>query len=244
VNVAARLEGLAEPGGICISEDAHRQARGKLDIVVDDAGEHQLKNIARAVRVYRLRLSDAAGTKRPALVLPDKPSIAVLPFRDLSGDPEQEYFADSIVEEIITALSRFKNLFVIARNSSFTYKGWAVDVKQVGRELGVRYVLEGSIRKGADRARITGRLIDAATGAHVWAKHFDGVLQDIFQFQDDMTANIVGALVPRLEHAEIEGRDGSRRRISTLMTTISEAWHALMSGPRRPTTRPWAYFTR
>ena len=204
VNVAARLEGLAEPGGICISEDAHRQARGKLDILVDDAGEHQLKNIARTVRVYRVRLAGAAGTKRPALVLPDKPSIAVLPFRDLSRDPEQEYFADGIVEEIITALSRFKNLFVIARNSSFTYKGWAVDVKQVGRELGVRYVLEGSVRKGANRVRITGQLIDAATGAHVWAQHFDGVLEDIFQFQDEMTANIVGALVPRLEHAEIE----------------------------------------
>jgi TolB-like protein len=202
VNVAVRLEGLAEPGGICISEDAHRQVRGKLDILGDDAGEHQLKNIARAVRVYRVRLSGAAGTKRPVLVLPDKPSIAVLPFRDLSRD--QEYFADGFVEEIITALSRFKNLFVIARNSSFTYKGWAVDAKQVGRELGVRYVLEGSVRKGANRVRITGQLIDAATGAHVWAQHFDGVLEDIFQFQDEMTANIVGALVPRLEHAEIE----------------------------------------
>jgi TolB-like protein len=204
VNVAARLEGLAEPGGICISEDAHRQVRGKLDIVVDDAGEHQLKNITRAVRVYGVRPSGAAGTKRPALVLPDKPSIVVLPFRDHSGDPEQEYFADGIVEEIITALSRFKNLFVIARNSSFTYKGRAVDVKQVGRELGVRYVLEGSVRRGTDRVRITGQLIDAATGAHVWAQRFDGVLGDIFQFQDEMTANIVGALVPRLEHAEIE----------------------------------------
>ncbi|MET0710440.1 MAG: adenylate/guanylate cyclase domain-containing protein [Tardiphaga sp.] len=204
VNVAARLEGLAEPGGICISEDAHRQVRDKLDIEVDDAGEQQLKNITRAVRVYGVRPSGAAGTKRPALVLPDKPSIAVLPFRDHSGDPEQEYFADGIVEEIITALSRFKTLFVIARNSSFTYKGRAVDAKQVGRELGVRYVLEGSVRRGTDRVRITGQLIDAATGAHVWAQRFDGVLGDIFQFQDEMTANIVGALVPRLEHAEIE----------------------------------------
>jgi TolB-like protein/tetratricopeptide (TPR) repeat protein len=202
VNVAARLEGLAEPGGICISEDVHRQVRGKLEIAIEDVGEHQLKNIARPVRVYRVR------TERPrmhaALTLPDKPSIAVLAFQNISGDPEQEYFADGIVEEIITALSRIRWLFVIARNSSFTYKGRPVDVKQVGRELGVRYVLEGSVRKGANRIRITGQLIDALTGAHLWADHFDGTLDDIFDLQDRVTASVVGAISPKLEQAEIE----------------------------------------
>ena len=167
VNIAARLEGIAQPGGICISEDAYRQVRGKLDANFQDAGEQELKNIARPVRVYQLQPGGGA-TEAPALALPDKPSIAVLPFQNLSGDPDQEYFADGMVEDIITGLSRIKWLFVIARNSSFTYKNRPVDVKQVGRELGVRYVLEGSVRKAADRVRITGQLIDAATGAHVW----------------------------------------------------------------------------
>jgi len=206
VNVAARLEGLAEPGGICLSDDAQRQVRGKLDVAFEDAGEQLLKNIARPVRVFRVRLAGApaaAAAPRPALALPDKPSIAVLPFQNLSGDPEQEYFADGIVEDIITALSRFRNLFVISRNSSFTYKGRAVDVKQVGRELGVRYVLEGSVRKAASRVRITAQLIDATTGAHLWADRFDGALENIFELQDQVTERVVGAIAPKLEQAEI-----------------------------------------
>jgi class 3 adenylate cyclase len=169
VNVAARLEAIAEPGGICVSDDAHRQLRDKLDIVFDDAGEQKLKNIGRPVRVFRVRDRGAAASQRPTLALPDKPSIAVLPFTNMSGDPEQDYFADGMVEEIITALSHFRQLFVIARNSSFTYKGRAVDVKQVGRELGVRYVLEGSVRKAANRVRITGQLVDTAPG-HIFGQ--------------------------------------------------------------------------
>jgi TolB-like protein len=204
VNVAARLEALAEPGGICLSDDAQRQLRGKLDIAFEDAGEHRLKNIAWPVRIYRVRPGGAAAKPRPALALPDKPSIAVLPLQNLSGDPEQEYFADGMAEDIITALSRFRNLFVISRNSSFTYKGHAVDVKQVGRELGVRYVLEGSVRKAANRVRITAQLIDATTGAHLWADRFDGALEDIFELQDQVTERVVGAIAPKLEQAEIE----------------------------------------
>jgi TolB-like protein/Tfp pilus assembly protein PilF len=204
VNVAARLEGLAEPGGVCVSGRVQEDARGKLDIAFEDTGEQQLKNIERPVRVYRVRLGGAAASSRPALRLPDKPSIAVLPFQNMSGDPEQEYFADGIVEEIITALSRFQQLFVIARNSTFTYKGRAVDVKQVGRELGVRYVLEGSVRKAGNRVRITGQLVDALTGAHLWADRFEGELEDIFDLQDNVTANVVGAIAPKLEQAEIE----------------------------------------
>jgi adenylate cyclase len=203
VNVAARLEGIAEPGGICISDTAYQQVRDKVDARFQDAGEQQLKNISRPVRVYRVRPSEAASS-RPALPLPDKPSIAVLPFKNMSGDPEQEYFADGIVEEIITALSRFRQLFVIARNSSFTYKGRAVDEKQVGRELGVRYVLEGSVRRSGDRVRVTGQLIDAVTGAHLWADRFDGALEDIFDLQDRVTTSVVGAIAPKLEQAEID----------------------------------------
>jgi len=202
VNIAARLEGIAQPGGICISDDAYRQVRGKLDVDFLDAGEQELKNIARPVRVYQLPGSGA--TEAPALALPDKPSIAVLPFQNLSGDPDQEYFADGMVEDIITGLSRIKWLFVIARNSTFTYKGRPVDVKQVGRELGVRYVLEGSVRKAADRVRITGQLIDAATGAHVWAERYDRRLEDIFALQDEISLSVVGAIEPSLRDAEIE----------------------------------------
>ncbi len=202
VNVAVRLESIADPGGICLSDDVQRQVRGKLDIAIDDVGEHQLKNIARAVRVYRVRTE--GSRVQAALALPDKPSIAVLPFQNMGGDPEQEYFADGIVEEIITALSCIRWLFVIARNSSFTYKGRPVDVRQVGRELGVRYVLEGSVRKGASRVRITGQLVDTLTGAHLWADRFDGILDDIFDLQDRMTASVVGAISPKLEQAEIE----------------------------------------
>ena len=202
VNVAARVETLAKPGGICLSDNAYQQIKGKLALDVNDMGEQQLKNITQLVRVYGVRLSSAPV--RPALPLPDKPSIAVLPFQNMSGDAEQEYFVDGMAEDIITALSRMRWLFVIARNSSFTYKGRAVDVKQVGRELGVRYVLEGSVRKAANRVRITGQLIDTATGAHLWADRFDGGLEDVFDLQDQVTTNVVGAIAPTLERAEIE----------------------------------------
>ena len=201
VNIAVRLEGIAEPGGVCISDDAYRQIRGKVEIACDDMGPQPLKNIAEPMRAWRVRLtgqtpstvqSGPAVSQPRALPLPDKPSIAVLPFTNMSGDPEQEYFADGMVDDIITALSHFKALFVIARNSSFTYKGRAVDVKQVGRELGVRYVLEGSVRKAANRVRITGQLVDTATGAHLWADRFDGGLGDIFDLQDQVTESVDG----------------------------------------------------
>jgi TolB-like protein/tetratricopeptide (TPR) repeat protein len=202
VNIAARLEALAEPGGICVTQVVRDQVRDRLDIAFGDMGEQQVKNIARPVHTYRIVLSE----DRPAapLALPDKPSIAVLPFANMSGDPEQEYFVDGMAEDIITALSRMRWLFVIARNSSFTYKGRAVDLKQVGRELGVRYVLEGSVRKAANRVRITGQLIDTTTGAHLWADRFDGGLEDVFALQDQVTTNVVGAIAPTLERAEIE----------------------------------------
>ena len=204
VNIAARLEGIADPGGIYISDDTHRQVRGKIDISYDDLGERELKNIARPVRVFRVRLPAAKPQAAVTLTFPDKPSIVVLPFQNMSGDPEQEYFADGMVEDIITALSRFKSLFVIARNSSFVYKGRAVDVKQVGREIGVRYVLEGSVRKSTNRVRITAQLINSSTGAHLWADRFDGELEDVFDLQDRVTASVVGAIAPKLEQVEIE----------------------------------------
>ncbi|WP_249129815.1 adenylate/guanylate cyclase domain-containing protein [Bradyrhizobium sp. AUGA SZCCT0283] len=213
VNIAVRLEGIAEPGGVCISDDAYRQIRGKVEIACDDMGPQPLKNIAEPMRAWRVRLtgqtrsavqSRSAVSQPLALPLPDKPSIAVLSFTNMSRDPEQDYFADGMVDDIITALSHFKALFVIARNSSFTYKGRAVDVKQVGRELGVRYVLEGSVRKAANRVRITGQLVDAATGAHLWAERFDGGLGDIFDLQDHVTESVVGAIAPAVEKAEIE----------------------------------------
>jgi adenylate cyclase len=204
VNIAARLEAMAEPGTVCISATAWEHARGKVPFGADDLGEHQLKNIERPVRVFRIASGASATAARKALPLPEKPSIAVLPFQNLSGDPEQEYFADGMVEDIITALSRYRWLFVIARNSSFTYKGRTVDVKQVARELGVRYVLEGSVRKAASRVRIAGQLIDGSTGAHLWADRFEGALEDIFDLQDQVTASVVGVIAPRLEQAEIE----------------------------------------
>jgi len=203
VNVAARLEALAEPGGICVSSRVQEDVHGSVEVAFEDIGEQQLKNIARPVRVYRVQLNGATKTA-PALQPSHKPSIVVLPFNNMSGDSEQEYFADGMVEEITTALSRTRWLFVIARNSSFTYKGRAVDVKQVGRELGVRYALEGGVRKAADRVRITAQLIDASTGAHLWADRFDGSLEHIFELQDQVTASVVGAIAPRLEQAEVE----------------------------------------
>ena len=179
------------------------QVGNKLPLAFDDLGEQQVKNIARPVRVYRVQAETPARSAGiAALPLPDKPSIAVLPFQNMSGDPEQEYFADGMVEEIITALSRIRWLFVIARNSTFTYKGQAVDVKQVGRELGVRYVLEGSVRKAGNRVRITAQLIDAETGAHLWADRFDGDLEDIFDLQDEITERVVAAIEPELYAAE------------------------------------------
>src|SRR5215831_19424197 len=185
VNIAARLEALAEPGGICVSRVVRDQVRDKVDFGFEDLGEQHVKNITRPVHVYRIPLAETARTQAP-LPLPDKPSLAVLPFQNMTGDGEQDYFVDGIVEEITTAISRLPWLFVIARNSSFTYKGRPIDVKQVARELGVRYVLEGSVRKAANRVRITGELIDTTTGAHVWADRFNGALDDIFQLQDHM----------------------------------------------------------
>jgi adenylate cyclase len=205
VNIAARLEGIAEPGGICLSEDAYRQVRDKISAALIDLGDQQLKNIARPIRAYKVELSaspDALKNAPPPL--PDRPSIAVMPFQNMSGDPEQEYFADGMVDDIITALSRFRQLFVIARNSTFSYKGRAVDVKQAGREFGVRYVLEGSVRKAGNRVRITGQLIDTETGTHLWADRFEGALEDVFDLQDQVTARVVGAIAPKLEQAEIE----------------------------------------
>jgi TolB-like protein/Tfp pilus assembly protein PilF len=212
VNIAARLEGIAEPNGICLSNAAYEQVRDKLKEEFVDLGDKELKNIARPVRAYRVKLSRNAPQAGPTapedpsmrLVLPDKPSIAVLPFQNMSGDPEQEYFADGMVEDIITGLSRIKWLFVIARNSSFVYKGKAIDIRQVGRELGVRYVLEGGVRKAGNRLRITAQLIEAETGAHLWADRYDGALEDVFDLQDQITDRVVGIVEPSLRQSEIE----------------------------------------
>jgi adenylate cyclase len=239
VNIAARIEALADAGGVFVSNTVHDQVRDRLPFVFEDLGEQQVKNIARPVRVYRVRTTlthpDANAPESPlsrtagegaerqrreagegnlpaaALPLPDKPSIAVLPFVNMSGDPDQEYFADGMVEEIITALSRIRWLFVIARNSSFTYKGQAVDVKRVGRELGVRYVLEGSVRKAGGRVRITAQLIDALNGTHLWADRFDGSLEDVFELQDKVASSVAGVIEPALQAAEI--------RLSTIRPT-------------------------
>jgi adenylate cyclase len=217
VNIAARIEALADAGGICVSRVVYDQVRDKLDISFEDLGEQQVKNIARPVHVYRVQIAASvhrsplpnppplAGEGRVGvLALPDKPSIAVLPFANMSRDPEQEYFADGMVEEIITALSRIRWLFVIARNSSFTYKGQAVDVKQVGRELGVRYVLEGSVRKAGGVVRITAQLIDATNGAHLWADRFDGSPDEIFELQDNVAFSVAGVIESTLQAAEIK----------------------------------------
>jgi TolB-like protein/class 3 adenylate cyclase len=211
VNITARLEGLAEPGGICVSGTVREHIGDRLPYVFDDMGDQHVKNIVRPVRVFRIPIEETArrirvlGFPNPApLPLPDKPSIAVLPFQNMSGDPEQEYFADGMVEEITTAISRLPWLFVIARNSAFTYKGKAIDVRQVAHELGVRYVLEGSVRKAGSRVRITGQLVDTATSAHIWADRFDSSLDDIFELQDRVASTVVGAIEPRLRQSEIE----------------------------------------
>jgi adenylate cyclase len=206
VNIAARIEALADAGGVFVSNTVHDHVRDRMPFVFEDLGEQQVKNIARPVRVYRvsdIATRGASAPPQPALPLPDKPSIAVLPFANMSGDLEQEYFVDGMVEEIITALSRIHWLFVIARNSTFTYKGRPVDVKQVGQELGVRYVLEGSVRKAGQRVRITGQLIDALTGTHLWADRFDGSLEDVFELQDRVAVSVAGVIEPALQAAEM-----------------------------------------
>jgi adenylate cyclase len=231
VNVAARLEALAEPGGICISRVVRDQVRDKLDFSFEDMGERQVKNISRPVRVHRVLLGDGPGRPEPAaaasatppLPLPDKPSLAVVPFTNMSGDPEQEFVSDGIAEDVITALSRYPSLFVIARNSTFTYKGQAFDVKQVGRELGVRYVLEGSVRKSGNRIRVTAQLIEAGTGNHVWAERYDRDLADIFAVQDEITHALTTALAPAIADAEL------RRAIRKPPESL-DAWAAYQRG--------------
>jgi TolB-like protein len=203
VNVAARLEALADPGAICVSARVQEDAVGRLDLTFQDLGEQILKNITRPIRVYRVGPHKAAmPSAQIPLPLPDKPSIAVLPFQNISGDPDQEVFADGMVEDITTALSKLRRFFVIARNSSFAYKGRAVDVKQIGRELGVRYVLEGSVRKSGNRLRITAQLVEAETGNHVWAERWDRDIGDIFAVQDEITERVVAAIEPELYAAE------------------------------------------
>jgi adenylate cyclase len=225
VNVAARLEGLAEPGGVCVAARVQEDAAGKLDFGFEDLGEQQLKNIARPVRAYRVVTLTRPATPGISIdpPLPDKPSIAVLPFQNMSGDPEQEYFADGIAEDVITQLSKWRSLFVIARNSSFTYKGRAVDVKTVGRELGVRYVLEGSVRKAGNRVRVTGQLIEAGTGGHLWAERYDRDLTDIFAVQDEITASVSAAIFPTMERSE-------RERAARKPTDSLDAWECYYRG--------------
>jgi adenylate cyclase len=271
VNIAARLEGLAEGGGICLSGAAYDQVEGKLPLGYDFLGEHAVKNIARPVRVYRLRLEPGSapvaslgrrgGQRRrvaavvvavavlvvvgaaglfgwrwlgapassPGLALPDRPSVAVLPFANLSRDPAQEYFSDGVTEDLITGLSKVSGLFVIARNSVFTYKGRAVNVGEVGRDLGVRYVLEGSIQRAGDRVRITAQLVDAGTGYHVWAERYDREVRDIFAVQDDVTQRIVGALAVKLT-------EGERGRMGRVPTGNPEAYDVVLQG--------WGVFKR
>ncbi|WP_292450346.1 adenylate/guanylate cyclase domain-containing protein [Mesorhizobium sp.] len=234
VNIAARLEALADAGSIVVSRTVFNHVRGKVKLGFDDLGEQQLKNIAERVRIYRLRPDREAAMARPALALPDKPSIAVLPFTNMSGDPEQEYFSDGMVEDIIAALSRVRSFFVIARNSSFTYKGKAVNVKQVGLELGVRYVLEGSVRKAGNRVRITGQLIEAESGNHVWADRFDGSLEDVFELQDGVTQSVVGAIAPKLQRAEIDRTSRKRTEDLTAYDFVLRALpHAWSGSPER-----------
>lgn len=219
VNVAARLEGLAEPGGVFISDAVYEQVRDRLDAPFRDLGYLEAKNIDRPIRAWAWDPSGAgaggdaaapAPVAAPAPQVPDRPSIAVLPFANMSGDPEQDYFADGMVEDIITGLARLKWLFVIARNSSFAYKGAPVDVKQAGEELGVRYVLEGSVRKAADRVRVTAQLIEAATGRNIWAERYDRTLDDVFALQDELTMTVVAVIEPTLRQAEIDRVKHSR----------------------------------
>ena len=230
VNVAARLEALAEPGGICVSRVVRDQVRDKLDFTFDDRGEQQVKNIARPVRVYLVRPGERGlaeiGAVPEASALPEKPSIAVLPFQNLSGDPEQEYFADGIVEDIITALSRNRSFFVISRNTTFTYKGPAIDVAKVARELRVRYVLEGSVRRGGTRVRITAQLIDAASGRHLWADRYDRELADVFAVQDEIARTISSQLAPGIIAAEMQqARRKDASQLDAWDRTMRAHWH-------------------
>jgi len=223
VNVAARLEALADPGGICVSGRVQEDARGKFDIPFEDRGEQRLKNIAWPVRVYKVRLGGETPAAAPALSLPDKPSIAVLPFTNMSGDPEQEYFADGVTEDLITALSRIRWFFVIARNSCFAYKGQSTDIRDVARKLGVAYVLEGSVRKAGNRVRVTAQLIDGGSGNHVWAQRYDRDLEDIFSVQDEITETLAGAIEPELGKAE-------RERARTRRPDDLRAWDLCQRG--------------
>jgi adenylate cyclase len=245
VDVALRLEGIAEPGAILVSAAVQEDARGTCDVVFDEIGARQLRNIARPVRVFRVRpASGVAAAAAGVLPLPRKPSIAVLPFQNLSGDPEQDYFADGMVEDIITALSRYRWLFVIARNSSFTYKGRAVDVKEVGRELGVRFVLEGSVRKVGSRVRITAQLIDAANGMHLWADRCDGTVEDVFELQDSVTARVVGQLAPTLEKAEIERVKRKPTECQNAYDSYLRAMSLLHGHTRESVTEALRYFRK
>jgi adenylate cyclase len=228
VNIAARIEALAEPGGVLIAGAAYEQVRDRLLLVFEDLGEQQVKHIARPIRVYRVReagpaIGDPSELAPVQLALPDKPSIAVLPFQNMSGDPEQEFVADGIAEDIITALSRYPSLFVIARNSCFTYKGRAIDVKQVGRELGVRYVLAGSLRKSGNRIRVTSQLLEAETGKHLWAERYDRELADIFAVQDEITEAVTVAIAPAIDEAE-------RQRALRKHPANLDAWSAHQRG--------------
>src|SRR5437588_6503731 len=228
VNIAARIEALADAGGVFVSNTVHDHVRDRLPFPFEDLGEQQVKNIARPVRVYRVRdagaaVKDPLFPATPTLVLPDKPSVAVLPFANMSSDPEQDFFADGIAEDVITALSRYPSLFVIARNSTFTYKGRAIDVREVGRELGVRYVLEGSLRKAGNRIRVTAQLIEAETGNHVWANRYDRDLADIFAVQDEITHALTTALTPAIADAEL------RRAIRKPPESL-DAWAAYQRG--------------
>ena len=231
VNIAARLEGIAEPGGVCMSNDAYRQVRGKVEIVCDDMGPQPLKNIAEPMQAWRVRLtgqipsaikSGSATNETQAPPLLDKPSIAVLPFQNMSGDPEQEYFADGLAEDIITELSRFREFAVIARNSTFFYKGKPLDVAQVARDLKVRYVLEGSVRKIGNRVRVTAQLIDAVTNDHLWAERYDREQVDVFDLQEEITRTVVASIAPQIDLAEI----ARSRRDTTNLHARQLAWRA------------------
>jgi TolB-like protein/class 3 adenylate cyclase len=236
VNIAARIEALSDAGGVFVSNTVHDHVRDRLPFVFEDLGEQQLKNITRPVQVYRVRDAGTAARRQsapPALPLPDTPSIAVLPFINMSGDPEQEYFADGMVEEIITALSRIRWLFVIARNSSFSYKGQTIDVKQVGSELGVRYVLEGSVRKAGVHVRITAQLIDTTNGAHLWADRFDGALEDVFDLQDKVASSVAGVIEPALQAAETARSSGRPTHDLTAYDLYLRAYAMFRSSARQ-----------
>ena len=228
MNIAARLESLAQPGGICVARNVHSQVKAKLDLEFENLGEQDLKNVAEPIRVYRIAVDNssisASFPTANSLQLPDKPSIAVLPFTNMSGDQEQEYLSDGISEDIITALSKISKLFIVARNSTFTYKGRAVDIKQVGREQGVRYVLEGSVRRSGDQLRITAQLIDATTRDHVWAQRYDRVVQDVFALQDEITREVTSAL-------QVELTEGEQARLWASGTHNLEAWEIVIQIP-------------